>query len=227
MNAQHELAKRLLTLISKKSKRRRNVQREIVNILCDYSVQHQSKNSIADVETHIQHFIDAKRVNGLSGKTLDNYWIYLTRFAKYLNKNIGLITTNDIRGYIGVQKVADSSLQTIAHILRSFFSWLTTEEVINKNPMLKIKMHKPRWKRMRKSLSLEELERLRNACDNIREKAILAIFFSSGCRISEISGIRLSDVDFIQRSVRVMGKGGKERIVYFSVKVKLFYILSA
>jgi len=220
MEARQELAQRILALVAGSSSSGDALQ-QIITILEDYSIQRKPEDVPADLETHIQHFLSAKRVDGLSEKTLDNYRLYLGHFAKYANKDAADINTDDVRGYIGIQKVAESSLQTIINTLRSFFAWLTVEQVIIKNPMLKIKTRKLRQRRMRKSLSPEELERLRNVCLTIREKALVEFFYSTGCRISEVAGIRLCDVDFAQRSVRVLGKGGKERIVYFSIKAKL------
>lgn len=220
MDARQELAQRILVFVAG-GHPSGDALRQVMDILEDYSIQRKQGPTPADLETHVQHFLSAKRVDGLSDKTLDNYRLYLTRFAKHVNKDAAAITTDDIRGYISAQKVAESSLQTIINTLRSFFAWLAVEEIIGKNPMLKIRTHKLRQRRMRKSLSPEELERLRNACQTVREKALVEFFYSTGCRISEVAGIRLSDVDFVQRSVRVLGKGGKERIVYFSIKAKL------
>ena len=214
MDAQHELARKIASIAG-------TSEEEILQIFEDYDIQKKNGKTSTDLLTHIKHFLSAKRVDGLSHKTLDNYSLYLQRFAAHIQKDVISINTDDVRGYISAQNVAESSLQTIVNILRSFFAWLTLEEVVSKNPMLKIKTHKLRLQRMRKSLSLEELERLRNVCDNIREKALVEFFYSTGCRISEVAGIRLNDIDFAQRSVRVYGKGGKERIVYFSIKTKL------
>lgn len=221
MELLHELASEITLALAGNNMSASDIQKQIVTILKDYSIGRRQEPAPADLDTHVEHFLNAKHIDGLSEKTLDNYKLYLTKFAKHVDKDASKINTDDIRGYIGAQKVAENSLQTIINTLRSFFAWLTTEEIIGKNPMLKIKTHKLRGRRMRKSLSQEELERLRNACTSVREKALVEFFFSTGCRISEVAGIRLSDVDFVNRSVRVLGKGDKERIVYFSIKAKL------
>ena len=220
MNTQYELTQRIIAIASRKTKSKSALHQKIMSIINDYAVERKNNSNI-DLQTHIDHFIAAKSIDGLSRRTLANYRLYLSLFAKFVDKNADAITTNDIRSYMGSQKVCDNSLHTILNTLRSFFSWLTTEEVIIKNPTLKIKMQSKQNKSVRKSLSLEELERLRNACLTTKEKTLVEFFYSTGCRVSEVVGIHRNDIDFAQRSARVIGKGNKERIVYFSIKAKL------
>lgn len=222
MDIKRELADQLLVVLD--GALPTDALQKILSILAPYTIQRNQEPTAADLHAHIQHFLGAKRVDGLSSKTLNNYKLYLTRFAAYVNKDAVIITTDDVRGYIASLKVSESSLQTIINTLRSFFAWLAIEEVIGKNPMAKIRTNKLRHRRIRKSLSLEELERLRNACETVREKALVEFFYSTGCRIAEVAGVRLCDIDFSQRTVRVVGKGDKERQVYFSVKAKLLLV---
>lgn len=92
-----------------------------------------------------------------------------------MNKSAAKITTDDIRGYIGYlaenRHLAETSLQTHINTLRAFFGWLHIEEKIKKNPMSKIKSLKLDKKGARQALTVEELERLRDACQGYREKA--------------------------------------------------------
>lgn len=193
----------------------------IAEVVNDYSITRPAQIVPVDLESHIQRFIAAKRIDGLSPKTLDNYNRYLHQFARYVCKNADKIETDDIRSYIGSLSVGDNSLLTITNILRSFFSWLTVEEVILKNPMLRIRSARKRHSTLRKFLTCEELERLRNACQTPRERALVEFLYSSGCRVSEVVNLRLSDIDFASRLARVTGKGNKERLVCFSIKTKL------
>lgn len=70
----------------------------------------------------------------------------------------------------------------------------------------------------RRPLTDEELHRLRKGCRNIRDQALVEFLSSSGCRLSEAAGIRAEQVDWKQRSVRVLGKGRKIRTVFFSFR---------
>ena len=95
------------------------------------------------------------------------------------------------------------------------------EDAIKRNPMRKIKSIKLDKLQARRPLTPEELERLRDGCCTYREKALVEFLVSSGCRLSETVGIRVDQIDWRERSVEVLGKGGKRRVVYFSVRAAL------
>ena len=146
-------------------------------------------------------------------------------FAARVNKSAAKVTTDDIRGYISyldeTRHLKDTSLQTHINSLRAFFGWLHTEERIKKNPMSKIKSLKLDKKGARQALTVEELERLRDACKTYREKALIEFLVSTGCRLSEVAQLRAADLNLADRSVQVTGKGDKDRVVYFSVRARL------
>ena len=73
----------------------------------------------------------------------------------------------------------------------------------------------------RQALTVEELERLRDACVTYREKALIEFLVSSGCRLSEVAQLSASDLDLMSRSVQVTGKGDKDRVVFFSIRARL------
>lgn len=102
-------------------------------------------------------------------------------------------------------------------VLKSFFSWLTNEEIIERDPTRKIKPPK-KEKLLPKALTIEELELLREFCTNRRERAILEVLYATGGRLSEIQALNIKDIDEQDMSARVIGKGNKEREVYFSFK---------
>ena len=190
-------------------------------MLQDYAITKAQSEPTVDLQQQISHFLGAKKIEGLSVKTLKNYSLYLRHFSLKVCKTVKDITTDDVRTFIGGLQMKDSSIRTVVNILCSFFGWLTIEEVINKNPMLRIKVAKRSNKSTRNALSREALEKLRNACQDARERALVEFMYSTGCRVSEVVGISLDCVDFEQRSVVVQGKGNKDRTVYFSIKAKL------
>lgn len=194
-------------------------------ILKDYSITKESDETRSDLHRRIKYYLGAKRIDGLSDKTLGNYRCNLEMFAARVNKSAAKVTTDDIRGYISyldeTRHLKDTSLQTHINILRAFFGWLHTEERIKKNPMSKIKSLKLDKKGARQALTVEELERLRDACKTYREKALIEFLVSSGCRLSEVAQLRAADLNLADRSVQVTGKGDKDRVVYFSVRARL------
>ena len=222
MNAKTELAKRL----SETFFGGMPVTAEaLASILKDYSITKESDEQRSDLNRRIKYYLGAKRIDGLSDKTLGNYRCNLEMFAARVNKSAAKVTTDDIRGYISyldeTRHLKDTSLQTHINILRAFFGWLHTEERIKKNPMSKIKSLKLDKKGARQALTVEELERLRDACKTYREKALIEFLVSTGCRLSEVAQLRAADLNLADRSVQVTGKGDKDRVVYFSVRARL------
>lgn len=195
----------------------------IAAILADYRITRETGRE-GDLRKRITAFLAAKKIDGLSAKTLKNYREMLLAFASREDKPTARISADDIREYIGTlaeRGLKDSSIQTHINTLRSFFSWLDMEDMIKRNPMRKIKSLKIDRAKARRPLTQEQLERLRDGCRSYKEKALVEFLVSSGCRLSETVGIRVDAVDWQGRSVTVLGKGGKERTVYFSVRAKL------
>ena len=222
MNAKAELAKRLVAMVSGDEL----VTDETIRaILKDYTIQRETEEEKRDLKKRIWQYLTAKSIDGLSPRTLANYQSNLDLFASRITKSTAKINTDDIRGYIQwlskVRGLADTSLQTHINSLRAFFGWLVIEEKIRKNPMSKIHSLKIDKRNARQALSAEELERLRDACEDYREKALVEFLASTGCRLSEIAGLSFDDLNFANRSVMVHGKGDKDRVVYFSVRSSL------
>ena len=222
MNAKTELAKRLAATVSADSP---GTIEAINTILKDYTILRENDDEKSDLNKRIKYYLGAKRIEGLSPRTLANNKYTLELFSERVNKSASRITTDDIRGYItylsDTRHLAETSLQTHINTLRAFLGWLYMEEKIKKNPMLKIRSLKLDKKNARQALSVEELERLRDACDGYREKALVEFLVSTGCRLSEVTQLRADSLNFSDRSVLVTGKGDKDRVVYFSVRARL------
>lgn len=168
-------------------------------------------------------FLATKKLDGLSLKTLKNYHLHLTRFSRYLQKNFEDVNTMDLRVYLAAYSktgVKNSTLATQVSYLKTFFQWLETEDYIAKSPTRKINTPKVE-KKLRKALSLEEVEMLRCACETLREKALLEFFYSTGCRLDEVVKLNKDSINWQDGSVVVYGKGNKERKVYLNAKAKI------
>lgn len=192
-------------------------------VLYKYNIEPTETALVAsDVEEKIQIYLTVKKLDGLSKETLKNYRYNLITFASHLIKPIAAINTSDLRMYLAVRckELKATSTNAQIAILKSFFKWLHDEEYIPRNPMNKIKPMKVP-KRLRHALDEEEIELLRQATKSKREKALIEFLVSTGCRLSEIVGIDIADINWNERSLHVIGKGDKERKVYFSVKAKV------
>lgn len=175
-------------------------------------------------EEALRMFFVAKSVQGCTKRTLNYYRLILRQFFDFMNdKPVNQVTTNDIRYFFAVKKERDgnkdSEINNKRRVLSSFFAWLYEEEYIQKNPMVKIKQIRVE-KRVKKPFKDVELERLRyGAADDIRLTALLEVLLSTGCRISEVSGMNRKDLEGDE--IIVYGKGKKERTVYLNAKAKL------
>ncbi|NNV04664.1 tyrosine-type recombinase/integrase, partial [Brevibacillus sp. MCWH] len=128
------------------------------------------------------------------------------------------ITAADIRVFLGrFSHLKLSSIAKKLSVLKSFFGWLVSEEIIQRDPTKKLKPPKQE-KRLPKALTIEELEMLREACKTTRQRAFLEVLYATGCRLSEVQALNRSDINYQTLSCRVIGKGNKEREVYFSFK---------
>lgn len=188
------------------------------------SLENQILSQTKNNQTLKEEFLSAKQVEGCSERSINYYSSTLDNLIKTLQKAFNQIETEDLRVYLSeYQKKNNASKQTIDNIRRilsSFFTWLEDEDYILKSPVRRI--HKIKTtKQVKETYSDEALERLRDNCKCIRDLAIIDILASTGMRVGELVKLNRIDVDFTNRECVVLGKGSKERIVYFDARTKL------
>lgn len=205
------------------------VDRVLIKILNKYEITKKHNELIVygdDNDKIRKQFIASMRLEGKSEKTLVQYNRAIMKMIEFISKPFTKIQTNDIRFYLSnyqaTRGVSKRTLDNERRFLSAFFSWLTIEEIIQKNPMLRIKKVK-QDKVIKKPFSDIEVEKLRLNCKNKKEKALVEFMLSTGCRVSEISNVDLNDVNFETGECIVFGKGNKERTVYISNK-SMYYI---
>ena len=171
-----------------------------------------------------EEFLSAKQVEGCSERSVNYYSSTLDNLIKLLVKPFNQIETEDLRVYLSeYQKKNNASKQTIDNIRRilsSFFTWLEDEDYILKSPVRRIHKIKT-MKQVKETYSDEALEKLRDNCKTIRDLALIDMLASTGMRVGELVKLNRIDVDFINRECVVLGKGSKERVVYFDARTKL------
>lgn len=159
-------------------------------------------------------FLVAKKIEGRSEGTLKLYKMVIEDALYALAKPLKDVTTNDIRTYLYQtqknRKVSERTMDSRRLILNGFFKWCWEEGYIDRNPCAQIKPIHYECKQ-RHPLSDVEMVKLRKGCANIRDKAILETFVSSGCRCSELCNLDIKDLDFDTRRVELFGKGKKYR----------------
>jgi len=182
------------------------------------------------------------KAEGKSPKTIKWVTSSVSYFSNFLGDNydIGAITANDLRRFIiALQdrdkfsyhpfnkpqraKLSAQTVNTYCRAIRAFFGYLHREGLIESNPIEKVKMPKVSQKVV-PTFSEREVEKLLGQPDKrtdrgFRDYALLLTFIDTGARLSELAGIKESDVDLENGYLRVMGKGGKERYIPFGQRV--------
>lgn len=192
--------------------------------LYEYDVLSKQNNNGLSEQNFIELFVSAKRIEGCSDKSLKYYRSTIETMQRYIDKEIKCITTDDIRNYLTEYQANNNSsrvtIDNIRRILSSFFSWLEDEDYILKSPVRRI--HKVKTvNNIKETYSDEDLEIMRDNCNEIRDLAIIDMLASTGMRIGEMVLLDREDIDFNERECVVFGKGSKERIVYFDARTKI------
>ena len=172
----------------------------------------------------IESFISSKQIEGCSDRTIKYYKEIIDKFNDSFDKSIKRISTEEIRSYLSTYKetstCGSTTIDNIRRVLSSFFSWLEDEDYIIKSPIRRI--HRIKTPTIVKEvLTDENLEKLRDECENIRDLSLIELLISTGMRVGELVNLNISNLNFEDRSCIVLGKGNKEREVYFDAKTKL------
>ena len=158
-------------------------------------------------------------VDGKSRKTIDVYVRTLKNFSEFLKIPFDEIGSYDIRYYLASMKekgISDRTLENYRSYISAFYQWLTREDFIVKNPCDKINPIKYK-EEIRKPFTETEIDKIRSHCTTIKNRALVEMLLSSGIRVTELSNLQISDIDFNSLSVHIReGKGAKERVSYMT-----------
>ena len=162
-----------------------------------------------------------------SDKTIENYQIDLEQFSLYLKDsnifNIKDVSYNTLRKYLEYlyeKKYSNKSICRHISSIKSYYKFLINNNYIKENPSLLLNSPKMEF-RLPNYLNIIDLEKILSIPDTNtkigkRDILILEMFYSTGMRLSELVSIKLSDIDKKNRQIKVLGKGSKERIVFFT-----------
>lgn len=172
----------------------------------------------------IDLFLSSKKIEGCSNRTIKYYEEIINKFISEFDKSIKNIDTDNIRQYLSEYKELSNcssiTIDNLRRVLSSFFSWLEDEDYIIKSPVRRI--HKIKTATIvKETLTDENIEKLRDECENIRDLCLIELLISTGMRVGEIVNLNINDINFEERSCIVLGKGNKQREVYFDAKTKL------
>ena len=166
-----------------------------------------------------------KKELNYSDYTIKNYQLDLTDFFKYVSKsNIDFLNMKNthVRGYLKYLDTCNLKNTTISRrisALRTFYNYLLEKGFVKSNIFLNVKNPKLE-KKLPNYLNYTEIEELLASIDTrtdegLERRLLIEMFYSTGCRVGEMVNVKISDIDFYNKTIKVMGKGSKERIVYY------------
>lgn len=200
----------------------RRIATDIAETLTEYEMEHTAvgfKDDENDIESKqlLELFLDAKRIEGKSNSTITLYRYQIKRLLEAVNVPFKRMTVYHIRQYMMAEKDRGVSMNTIKHygwIFNSFFGWLWKEGLIPSCPTSNLGHIKAKAQEELPFTS-EEIQLIKEACINDYQLAIINFLLTTGCRVSEMCSVNITDVDFRNMRLEVTGKGDKTRTVYF------------
>lgn len=191
-------------------------------VLRDYDVSKKQTGLSTEVVSWPEYdmFMGRMIFGGYSKSTIRQYGTFLRELLVYVGKPVQEITGDDVvsclNAYADARQISGSTKDHKRLICSSFFGFLHDRGYISRNPMATIDPIKY-VAEVREALNSREVEKMRIACGtSIRDNLVLELFLATGCRVSEVVGMRVEDIDLENGCVKVLGKGQKERIVFFS-----------
>ena len=187
------------------------------------------KNMELEIVKYLE-YLD-KELN-FSKNTIDSYRKDLADFFCFVNRQgIDYLSINryDVREYLKYLdelKLKNSTIARRIRAIRSFYNYLLSMGIISNNIFNSIRNPKVE-KKLPNYLSYEELGDILDSIDistptGIRNRLLIEMFYATGCRVSELINIKMSDINFTNKSIRIMGKGSKERIVYYGDYAQIY-----
>lgn len=175
-------------------------------------------------EDALNLFIDAKRIEGCSERSIKYYDITLKALFKSITKNYLVIETEDLRKYLSDyaknSKASNTTIDNVRRVISTFFSWLESENYVMKSPTRRIHKIKA-GKVVKETYSDEMIELIRQNATTQRDLTIIDFLISTGVRVGELVKLNTTDLNFDERECVVLGKGNKQRKVYFDARTKI------
>jgi len=169
---------------------------------------------------HLNDFVAYLGSKNSSYHTVSNYTRDILSFLKYIKSEVSQVTHQELQNFISEQHLkglSPASLRRKLSSIRSFYKFLLDRDLVNLNPAEGIRLPKLE-KKLPKVLDVDQMSGLLNRNEQtedllIRDFAMFELMYSSGLRVSEISGLDISMLKLEEGMVKVLGKGSKQRIV--------------
>lgn len=186
--------------------------------LVNYEIQRKTQDTLLnDTVSKIDMFLSDLKLQGYSEATINSYYYILHCFTGFVDKHVSQITHVDIKSYLShcseTNKV--TTLNTKLITIKSFFNWLVNEDMLLKNPALKVKSMRTEFE-MGSIITPMEMQMIKHNCTSLRILTLVTTLHSTGCRISELLNAKITDINFNKKIIRVKGKGNKYRDAFLN-----------
>ena len=225
-NAANTLLNDIVMWLMTKGIDRQEALSELYILMHDYDISERTTDLVVYEgnrnEELLRRFIVAKTTAGCSQKSMRQYYKTIQRILMKIGKDVDQVTTDDIRYYNArhmKQGVAKSTINNERHYLMSFYTWLISEELVSRNPMLRIEPVR-QTKKKESAFTEDDLEIMRINLRDWREKAIFEVLLSTCCRVSELVSIKIDDIQE-DGAIYIHGKGDKYRYVYLNARARI------
>ena len=196
------------------------ISNTVTKKLADYEITERCTDLVLsdDInERFIKRYRACLMVDGRSEETIYQYIRSVRKLSETIQKPFEEMGAYDVRFYLAMEQDRGLSARTLENQranLSAFFQWLTDDEIIQKNPIAKLKPIKY-TDEVKTPFADVELDALRGACRTLKERALIEMLISTGVRVSELSNMDVVDINMNTLSVHVVhGKGSKERMTY-------------
>lgn len=226
MDARQDLYERIMMILIAEGIETENISLKLQVALGKYEIENRTTEIALLQEDRneflLKKFIIGKMVKGCSKRTIELYSKEIKKILEKIGKTVDDITADDIRYYLALRQTRDKIKKVTAdnelRYLRTFYQYLIREELVTKNPTARVERIK--CERVKKKAFTDiEVEKIRSMAKTNREKAIVEVLFSTGCRVTELVLMKISELD--GNKITVHGKGSKDRTVYLNAKAEL------
>ena len=178
--------------------------------------QIEEKCTDAESGEYLTAFLEAKRVEGRAESTINQYDYIINRMYEAISVPIKKISVFHLRSYFAAESargISNCTLNGVRSVIVGYFNWLQKEGLLTHNPTINLNPIKD-TKKVLLPYTTVDIEKLKESCKTNRNKAIISILLSTGCRIGEICRLNRTDINFATKEIIVLGKGKKERTVF-------------
>lgn len=182
-------------------------------ILNNYEITEVSKDiqPYSYYPEELKLYLISRNIEGISDSTIRQYKFTLERFFSDVRMKVSDVDTNTVRLWLYKLKstgVSDRYLDWNRTTINSFYNWCVDNELVSKNPARGV--GKIKYVKNRKSyLTQEEMEEIRQACDTVRDRMVIEVYYSTAMRCSELTTVKIEDIDLTDKTVTVLNKKGK------------------